>query len=140
MFHIEFNRPITEEDHKREDEKYRELIRIQKEHIHTIADKVAAGELLDSIDAEWAVAILRGSANRMSDVRKRPRGHQAQLPGELAVFVAGDVVFRNKSKNSAIEHYAEIYDVSVESIKSALKKQGYDVIKVSMEKSLNNKK
>jgi hypothetical protein len=136
---MELNRPITEEDHKKADEEYRELIKIQKAHTHSIAAKLEAGEPISKFDIEWAVAVLRGAANSMSETRKRPKGRPARLPGELAVFVAGDVVFRGKSKNETIEYYANEYQVDVKSIKEELKKQGYDTIKLSMIRSRDSK-
>lgn len=136
---MELNRPITEEDHKKADEEYRKLIKIQKAHTHSIADKLEAGESISKFDIDWAVAVLRGAANSMSETRKRPKGRPAKLPGELAVFVAGDVVFRGKSKNETIEYYANEYQVDVKSIKEELKKQGYDTIKLSMMRSRDSK-
>ena len=131
---MELNRPVTEEQHRQADEEHREVVRSQKAYIRELADKLEAGEALDSLARRFAAAVLRGAANNMSEVRKRSKG-QSKVQDEVAVYVAGDVVFRGKTKNASIEHWAGVYGVDVNSIKKVLKKVGYESIKKSMENS-----
>jgi hypothetical protein len=135
---MELNRPVTEEQHKQADEKHREVVRSQKSYIRELADKLEAGETLDAFAREFAAAVLRGAANNMSEVRKRPKG-QSKVQDEVAVYVASDVVFEGKSKNASMEHWAGVYDVDVASIKKVLNKVGYESIKKSMENSRDKK-
>jgi hypothetical protein len=93
---------------------------------------------LDSLARRFAAAVLRGAANNMSEIRKRPKG-QSKVQDEVAVFVASDVVFKGKSKNASIEHWAGVYDVDVKSIKDVLQKVGYESIKESMKNSRDKK-
>lgn len=128
---VEFNRPITEEDHKAADENYRVVAQNQKDYINKIADKLEAGEQLSRHEIGFGVAVLRGAAKGMSLVRKRPAGRPAKLPGELAVLV-GFEILEGKSKNKAVAIYAEKYGVSDTSVKEELKKQNFNAVMKNM--------
>lgn len=135
---MELNRPVTEEQHRQADEKHRAVVKHQKAFIREIANKLEAGKELDAHAREFAAVVLRGAANNMSEVRKRPKG-QSKVQDEVAVYVASDVVFEGKSKNASMEHWAGVYDVDVASIKKVLNKVGYESIKKSMENSRDKK-
>lgn len=135
---MELNRPVTEEQHRLADEKHREVVQSQKAYLREMADKLDAGEELDAFERGFAASVLRGAANSISEIRKRPKG-QSKVQDEVAVYVAGDVVFRGKSKNASMEYWAGEYDVDVTSIKKVLNKVGYESIKKSMENSRDKK-
>lgn len=135
---MELKRPVTEEQHRLADEKHKEVVRSQKAYIREMADKLDAGEDLDAFARGFVAAVLRGAANNMSEIRKRPKG-QSKVQDEVAVYVASDVVFKGKTQNASIEYWAEVYDVDVNSIKKVLKKVGYESIKKEMENSRDNK-
>ena len=126
---MELNRPITEEDHKVADEKYRSVIESQKTYIHQIAGKLEAGESLEDLEVRFAVAVLRGAAKGMKTERPRPAGRPSQLPGELA-YLVGFRMLGGESQNKAMEYYAGDYEVSLTSVKNELKKQNFkDILK-----------
>lgn len=99
----------------------------QREYARRLADKLAAGELLADLDAQSAAAILRMWADRPADNPKRGRGQDAQFAHwEAALTVA---LLQRNGKQDPVGHVAEIYGVSVQSIRKAMKENKADVEK-----------
>lgn len=128
---MEFNRPITQAEHKQADQKYAEVIAAQKKHILEMAEKISAGQSLDELDTMRVVTILKGYAKHMNTARPRPAGRPSKLPSELAQLV-GFRVLEGESKNEAIKRFAEVYDATETSVKNELKSQNFKEVLADM--------
>ncbi len=129
---MEINRPITEEGHKTEDEDHKKMVRAQKAYFEKILNKFEAAKSdivevsdLTLFDMNWIIGATRAFSDSMSEIRKRPAGRPAKLPGELAMLFAFEVVQSGMKKSAAYAYFANQYDVSIEAVKKELKKQNY---------------
>ena len=99
----------------------------QREYARGLANKLGAGELLTSIDAEFAAAILLAWADRPEDKPKRGRGQAT----EFAHFEAAQTValFQKQGQADPVGRVAEMYGVSVQSIRKAMRENKAEVEK-----------
>ena len=116
---MRINQPITEEQHAQADKDYAELAQRQKAYFNELANRLEAGETINSMDRKLAAALIRRAAAAISTKRKRPKGQPAQVPDTVRLEYArllGDGL----SSNKAMEELCERYSASLEAIKGKL--------------------
>lgn len=97
----------------------------QRDYARGLADKLDTGELLTGLDGAFAAAILRAWADRPEDKPKRSRGQPAEFAhSEAALTVA---LFQRQGKDDPVGRVAEMYGVSVQSIRKAMRENKAEV-------------
>ena len=56
---MKINLPLTQEEHNRADEEYERIAESQEEFINRTAQKIEAGDMLNSFEAKFVAAVLR---------------------------------------------------------------------------------
>ena len=121
---MKINVPITPEEHARADEEYKLSAERQKDFIHRMAERIEAGDTLNSFEAKFIAAVLRRAAAGISTKRPRRRGQPDMLPGELPMLFAMKVRIEGMSEKDAIAALAGEFDVETASIEKRLGYRG----------------
>lgn len=97
----------------------------QRESARELAGKLESSRQITRADAMFVAAILRGWADRPEVKPKRGRGQAVQFShSEAALTVA---LFQRQGKRDAVVKAAEIYGVSVQSIRKAMRENADEV-------------
>ena len=80
---------------------------------------------------EFVALVLRQAADRLSDKQPRKRGQAPQVDhGSIAMSYAFMVGREGIGKTKAIDALAEQFEVSVTTVKTALRKYGAEAVRI----------
>lgn len=105
-------------------DKYRAVVKAQRELLGAIAGRVERGEPVARTDERRLIAgILRAWADRMPDALPEAGGRVARMdPGYVAIHFACLVNVQGQDEATATAELADIYDVPVAAISEAIAK------------------
>lgn len=94
----------------------------QRQSVRLLADKLEAGEELNSLQRKFLAAVLRGAADSIQAPRRQ--GPATKLPDgdDAAIEFAILVNHQGYSRTQAREEIAAKYEVSVEAVRKYLKR------------------
>ena len=118
---MKINEPLTPEQHADSDEQYKRTAINQKQFMEEIAALLENGTPLNSLQAKFAAAVLRGAAKGMSLQRPRPAGRPSKVPEE-AIVLRTVYIKGGMRPTDADNKLAEAYDVDLDTFREAIKR------------------